>query len=200
MNTSKPPDERSINDQRAAIEHLLEQLPATKHAIRLRAALLREAARAAAQRDSVTLERLLREVTTLCESLGIASGGAISRPRPTADPADAVIQHAQHHPPPVIRRAAGPGLPEWGQPQRSRSASWRRPQAPITYPYGDPPTGPDTRKPASDILPSPPLSSMPLSRRNTVHAIRYQRYEEADARMDALQRIGHLDRCGADDD
>jgi hypothetical protein len=77
---------------------------------------------------------------------------------------------------------------------------WRRPQAPIAYPYGDPPTGPDTRMPASDILPSPPLSSMPLSRRRVVEAIRYRRYEEADARMDVLQRIGHLDRCGADDD
>jgi hypothetical protein len=107
---------------------LLEILPGTPGVRATRSGLLRAADAAMARNDVAELTKLHREVKLLAESLR-----HVGAP-PGATPAG-----------PLIRRAAaGPGLPGWGQPAR-RSASWRREHAPIQYPYGDPPTGWDTR-------------------------------------------------------
>lgn len=110
---------------------LLESLAGIPSTRATRTALCRAAHAACASNDVAALTKLHREVRLLADSLQ-----HVSAPPATTS---AVA-------PTMRRTSAGPGHPGWGQPCRSSLASWRRPHAPIQYPYGEPPTGGDRHR------------------------------------------------------
>ena len=173
------------------IENLLEQLPPTPAVIGVRRELFKQANIALARRDSRHLDKLYREVQVLAQSLGIERGGRISRRATPNEPErDSTVAPAS---------AAATHL-EVRSDHIHRTASWRRPHAPLRYPYGDPPTGADTRMPTSDILPSKPESLLPKACRDRLGAMRRARHADRDEYLDALHRVGHVARSGPDDD
>jgi hypothetical protein len=134
-----------------------------------RTAILGAADVALARNDIATLEKLLRETKILVASLQRGDQPAPGTEEPV-----------------TTSREVGPGLPGWGQPRRSVAAPWRRPQAPIQYPYGDPPSGWDTHLDDTTIsMPESKCSSEDLRR---LHSWRRTGAEHAAAAAEAEQR------------
>lgn len=148
---------------------LLEELPSPSSACVTRSALLRAAEIALARNDWSESQKLFREAKLLVD--------ALRRSREERSSSVGISDAAR------VRSHSGLGVGHCGK-SKSRPSSWRRPHAPIQYPYGEPPTGWDTRLHDSTIsMPDSRLSTDCVARlRAFRRALALAQAEEAEAR------------------
>ena len=163
-------DGRVIENLYERITRLLEALPIGSEVEGVRAAVWRLSDAARARHDLVQLNKLYREAKLLSESMRRSA-------KSTQD-----VLHADAEAKPLRRIETGPGLPAGSRQARRTSSSWRRPHAPIQYPYGDPPTGWDTRSHDTTVSTSDSKSSPEqLARLNAFRRSRVAAQEAEDA-------------------
>ncbi len=157
----------------------------------IRRELLSQIDTAAARQDVKALKKLYREIRTLAESVGVGR-------RANRSPCYVAPESSET----VIRHAAGPGLPGWGRRRgvSTRRVGWSGPareHAPLQYPYGEPPTGWDTRRhDATTTMPESKLSPVNLAR---IQAFRREQAEIRAAEDHACERHGHVRYRGANE-
>ncbi len=164
---------------------LLEALPRLAAVQPLERAWRRRATGYIAHNDFTGFRGLLHEVDRLARALGVGRNGKINTGLAAATlPAPAPRVHHQ---------ASGPGLPGWGRPSLRRSvpSSWRRPHAPLRYPWGpEPPVSPPRR---SDPVTVPRYTG-PYWVDPWLARVR----AEADGELEALRRHGEVQYHGPD--
>ncbi len=171
----------------------MEALPATWAAQQVGAALERDGVAAYAHLDVDALAKVLKQLRTLHLALETgAVGFRIGRRRPK-DPVEHSAPSATAKTPDAHRLATGLELPGWGRPplRRSVPSSWRRPHAPLQYPWGpEPPVSPPRRNdPVTVPRYTGPWVDPYLAR---VRA-------EADGESEALRRNGVVQYHGPDE-
>ena len=162
------PDKQHALGFHQRITALLEELPPSAGILTTRTAVLRSADAALTRLDVSALQKLHREAKLLLEAMR------------RSVPSDVAAPHAVAAPPAVELQAPRPG------PRRHYSSRWRkREQAPIRYPYGEPPHGWETRlHDTIESMPDSKSSAESLARLKAHRRSRTEQHaEEAEARQ-----------------